>query len=306
VADVFVQNLAPGAVDRLGFSPAELKALYPRLIICGISGYGSFGPYRDKKAYDLLIQCEAGLLSITGTEETPSKSGIAIADIAAGMYAYSGILTALIARGQTGKGTVMEVSMLEALGEWMGYPMYYGSYSGKDPERTGANHATIYPYGPFAAGDHKLVFLGIQNEREWERFCNKVMEQPQLTSDARFEGNSNRLKHSHILKSLIDEVFQRFTAAEIIDRLEAAQIANASLNTTKEFFEHPQLKVRNRWREVDTSAGKIKALIPPVTMEELDLVMDPVPAVGEHNESILKVLGYSTETIMNMKQAGVI
>jgi itaconate CoA-transferase len=305
-ADVFVQNLAPGAVDRLGFSPSGLKALYPRLIICGISGYGSFGPYRDKKAYDLLIQCEAGLLSITGTEETPSKSGIAIADIAAGMYAYSGILTALIARGQTGKGTVMEVSMLEALGEWMGYPMYYGSYSGKDPERTGANHATIYPYGPFAAGDQKLVFLGIQNEREWEHFCHKVLEQPQLTSDARFKGNSNRLKHSSSLKSLIDEVFQRFTAAQIIDRLEAAQIANASLNTTREFFEHPQLKVRNRWREVDTQAGTIQALIPPVTMENLSLVMNPVPAVGEHNESILKLLGYSKESITALKQSEVI
>ncbi len=305
-ADVFIQNLAPGAVDRLGFSSSALQEKYPRLIVCGISGYGSFGPYRDKKAYDLLIQCETGLVSITGTEDTPCKAGIAIADIAAGMYAYSGILTALITRGQTGKGTVMEVSMLEALGEWMGYPMYYSSYGGNDPKRTGTNHATIYPYGPFAAGDQKLVFLGIQNEREWERFCERVLEQPKLMEDPRFKGNSNRLKHSKVLKSLIDDVFQSLTAAEIINRLEAAQIANASLNTTKEFFNHPQLKVRDRWREVDTPTGKVQALIPPVTMEEVDIVMDPVPAVGQHNESILQELGYDAKTIMDLKQSGVI
>jgi itaconate CoA-transferase len=305
-ADVFIQNLAPGAVDRIGFSPYALKEKYPKLIVCGISGYGSFGPYRDKKAYDLLIQCEAGLLSITGTEDTPCKAGIPIADIAAGMYAYTGILTALITRGQTGKGTVMEVSMLEALGEWMGFPMYYSSYGGNEPQRTGANHATIYPYGPFATGDQKLVFLSVQNEREWERFCESMLEQPKLSEDPRFQGNSNRLMHSELLKSLIDDVFQRLTAAETIDRLEAAQIANASLNTTKEFFNHPQLKVRDRWREVDTPAGKVQALIPPVTMEGVDIVMDPVPALGQHNESILQELGYDSKTIMDLKQSEVI
>ncbi|NRF94361.1 CoA transferase [Paenibacillus frigoriresistens] len=305
-ADVFIQNLAPGAVDRIGFSPYSLKEKYPNLIVCGISGYGSFGPFRDKKAYDLLIQCEAGMLSITGTEDTPCKAGIPIADIAAGMYAYTGILTALITRGQTGKGTVMEVSMLEALGEWMGFPMYYSSYGGIEPQRTGANHATIYPYGPFATGDQKLVFLSVQNEREWERFCEIVLEQPKLSKDPRFQGNSNRLMHSELLKSLIDEVFQRLTAVETIDRLEAAQIANASLNTTKEFFNHPQLKVRNRWREVDTPAGKVQALIPPVTMEGIDIVMGPVPALGQHNESILQEIGYDSKTIVDLKQSGVI
>jgi crotonobetainyl-CoA:carnitine CoA-transferase CaiB-like acyl-CoA transferase len=305
-ADVFVQNLAPGAVDRLGFSPSKLNERFPRLIICGISGYGSFGPYRDKKAYDLLIQCESGLVAITGTEETPSKAGISVADIAAGMYAYSGILTALIARGQTGKGIVMEVSMLEALGEWMGFPLYYASYGGFDPKRTGASHATIYPYGPFATGDEKFVFFGIQNEREWESFCHNVLENPELITDDRFNGNLNRLKQKEILKKIIDKVFQRFPASELIGRLEAAQIANASLNTPMEFLEHPQLKARNRWREVDTPVGKVQALLPPVTMEEMDWVMAPVPALGEHTDSILNELGYDNEIIENYKQSRVI
>jgi itaconate CoA-transferase len=305
-ADVFVQNLAPGAVDRLGFGPSELSERFPRLIVCGISGFGSFGPYRDKKAYDLLIQCESGLVSITGTEETPSKAGIPVADIAAGMYAYSGILTALIARGQTGKGTVMEVSMLEALGEWLGYPVYYGSYSGGDPKRTGSSHATIFPYGPFTTGDQKLVFFGIQNEREWDHFCRKVLEKPQLSEDPRFSGNSNRLKDKEILKKIIDEVFQQLSASELTNRLEAAQIANASLNKAMELFDHPQLKARNRVREVDTPVGKVRALLPPVTMENVDCVMAPVPAVGEHTESILRKLGYASEVIENYKQEGVV
>jgi itaconate CoA-transferase len=305
-ADVFVQNLAPGAVDRLGFGPSKLNERFPRLIICGISGYGSSGPYWDKKAYDLLTQCESGLVAITGTEETPSKAGIPVADIAAGMYAYSGILTALIARGQTGKGTVMDVSMLEALGEWMGFPLYYAYYGGSNPKRTGASHATIYPYGPFATRDQKWVFFGIQNEREWESFCHNVLENPKLITDDRFSGNLNRLNQKDILKNLIDEVFQRFSASELIGRLEAAQIANASLNTPMEFFEHPQLKARNRWREVDTPVGKVRALLPPVTMKEMDWVMAPVPAVGEHTESILSELGFGPETIENYKQDKVI
>ncbi|SED06380.1 CaiB/BaiF CoA-transferase family protein [Paenibacillus sp. GP183] len=305
-ADVFVQNLAPGAVDRLGFGPSKLNELFPRLIVCGISGYGSSGPYWDKKAYDLLIQCESGLVAITGTEETPSKAGIPVADIAAGMYAYSGILTALIARGQTGKGVVMDVSMLEALGEWMGFPLYYASYGGSDPKRTGASHATIYPYGPFSTGDQKLVFFAIQNEREWENFCHNVLENSELITDDRFSGNLNRLNQKEILKNLIDEVFQRFSAAELIGRLEAAQIANATLNTPMEFFEHPQLKARNRWREVDTPVGKVRALLPPVTMEEMDWVMAPVPAVGEHTASILSELGFGPEIIENYKQDKVI
>lgn len=287
-ADVFIQNLAPGAVDRLGFGAEELKEKYPHLIICGISGYGTFGPYTNKKAYDLLIQCEAGLVSITGTDEIPSKSGISIADIAAGMYAYTGILTAILARHKTGKGTVLEVSMLEALAEWMGYPLYYSLYGGTEPKRTGASHATIYPYGPFTAGDQKSVFLGIQNEREWVQFCEKVLGNPALANDSRFNSNSNRVENKAILKSIIDKVFLRLDSNQIIKKLEESKIANARLNTVKEFIDHPQLKVRNRWSEVDSPVGKVKALIPPVTFNGINAVMNPIPRVGEHTEAILK------------------
>ncbi|MGW6383654.1 CaiB/BaiF CoA transferase family protein [Peribacillus butanolivorans] len=296
-ADVFIQNLAPGAVDRLGFSSSVLKKKYPQLVVCGISGYGTFGPYMDKKAYDLLIQCEAGVVSLTGTEDTPSKAGISIADIAAGMYAYSGILTALISRFRTGKGKVMEVSMLEALGEWMGYPLYYSGYGGTDPKRTGANHATIYPYGPFLAGDRKLVFLGIQNEREWERFCIQVLEKSELSSDSRFNSNAFRVSNSSILKGMIDAVFQQMNSNEIIEKLEKAKIANAHLNTVAEFINHPQLKIRKRWREVDSPAGKLNALIPPVTFEDVEPVMNPIPDVGEHTEAILKEFGFDNQII---------
>lgn len=296
-ADVFIQNLAPGAIDRLGFGAEELQKKYPQLIICSISGYGSFGPYTDKKAYDLLIQCEAGLVSITGTEENPSKTGISIADIAAGMYAYTGILTALLARQQTGKGTIMEVSMLEALAEWMGYPLYYSTYGSIEPKRTGASHATIYPYGPFKAGDEKFVFMGIQNEREWAQFCEKVLSDPQLAVDPRFASNSKRVENNVALKSIIEERYQDFNADQVINRLEEAKIANARLNTVQELANHPQLQARNRWREVHSPVGSLQALIPPVTFEGIDTVMNPIPAVGEHTESILKELGFDLETI---------
>ncbi|MDT8861000.1 CoA transferase [Alkalihalobacillus sp. MEB130] len=296
-ADVFIQNLAPGAVDRLGFSPELLKKKYPKLIICGISGYGSNGPYKDKKAYDLLIQCEAGLVSITGTEDTPSKAGVSVADIAAGMYAYTGILTALITRYQTGEGTIMEVSMLEALGEWMGYPLYYSDYGSAEPKRTGASHATIYPYGPFLAGDNKMVFLGIQNEREWLHFCEKVLSNLNLANDQRFNSNSLRVKNSHLLESIINEVFEKLSSDQIITRLEEAKIANARLNNMKEFTEHSQLKYRNRWREVDSPVGKIKALIPPVTFDNIKTVMNPIPGIGEHSKKILNEFGFNPENI---------
>jgi itaconate CoA-transferase len=305
-ADVFIQNLAPGAVERLGYSPSVLQEKYPQLIICGISGYGESGPYRYKKAYDLLIQCEAGLVSVTGTKDTPSKVGISIADICAGMYAYTGILTALIAREKTGKGTFFEVSMLEALGEWMGYPMYYATYGGIDPDRTGASHATIYPYGPFNSGDGKKVFLGLQNEREWIRFCKEVLKLPEIGSDYRFESNSKRVENRDELKSVIEEVFNSLTAAQIVERLEEAQIANARMNTMKEFFEHPQFYARNRFLEVDSPVGRIKALRPPVTMEGMDTVMKPIPKLGEHNVSILRELGFEAETIDQLFKLGTI
>lgn len=296
-ADVFVQNLAPGAIERLGFHPAELRKKFPELIICGISGYGTDGPYRDKKAYDLLIQCESGLVSLTGTEETPCKVGISIADIAAGMYAYTGILTALLQRQKTGEGAILEISMLEALGEWMGYPMYYGHYSGEEPKRTGARHATIYPYGPFATGDGKSVFLAIQNEREWMRFCEVLLEQPSLAFDPRFNLNHKRVKYRKQLEKIIIKACQALSSDEVMVRLEQAKIANARMNTIHEFVDHPQLAARGRWREVQTEAGPIRALLPPVTMQGLEARMDPVPRVGEHTEAILAEIGRSKKAV---------
>ncbi|MFP3918791.1 CaiB/BaiF CoA-transferase family protein [Lysinibacillus telephonicus] len=289
-ADVFIQNLAPGAIERLGFDPEELTKKFPQLIICSISGYGNSGPYRDKKAYDLLIQCEAGLVSITGTGDTPSKAGISIADISAGMYAYSGILTALIQRQHTGKGSILNISMLEALGEWMGYPMYYAAYGGEEPPRTGASHATIYPYGPFRCGDGKSVFLGIQNEREWKRFCCEVLENPTLANDEKYDSNFKRNQHKEELKKLIENEFNNITTEILTSRLDHAQIANARLNDMSSFFNHPQLNSRNRWREVDTPNGPIKALLPPATISGIEPVMGAIPRVGEHTEKILEEL----------------
>lgn len=305
-ADVFLHNLAPGAVDRLGFAAKELQEKFPKLIVCSISGYGKSGPYRDKKAYDLLIQCEAGLVSITGTPDTPSKAGISIADICAGMYAYSGILTALLQRKETGRGAVLEVSMLEALAEWMGYPMYYAGYGGKEPSRTGSSHATIYPYGAFPSEDGKMVFLGIQNEREWVRFCEQVLERPELSKDSRFESNFNRFENQKSLQPIIEEEFRKLPADVIVDRLESAQIANARMNTMVEFFDHPQLKARDRWREVDSPVGKVRALIPPVTMEGFEAIMNPIPEVGQHTEKILKELGYDADAISHLQNKVVV
>ncbi|MGG0250905.1 CaiB/BaiF CoA-transferase family protein [Peribacillus frigoritolerans] len=289
-ADVFIQNLAPGAIERLGFDPEELTKELPQLIICSISGYGNSGPYRDKKAYDLLIQCEAGLVSITGTEDTPSKAGISIADISAGMYAYSGILTALIQRQNTGKGSILNISMLEALGEWMGYPMYYAAYGGDEPSRTGASHATIYPYGPFQCGDEKAVFLGIQNEREWKRFCAEVLEKPSLANNEKYDSNFKRNQHKEELKKLIENEFKNITSEILTSRLDKAQIANARLNDMGSFFNHPQLNARTRWRDVNTPNGLIRALLPPATIAGLEPVMGAVPRVGEHTEKVLEEL----------------
>jgi itaconate CoA-transferase len=304
-ADVFVQNLAPGAAARLGFDTDRLRATYPQLIICNISGYGSTGPYRDKKAYDALIQAEAGLFSITGSEETPSKTGIAVADIAAAMYAYSGILTALLMRMQTGQGTVLEVSMFEALAEWMGYPMYY-ALGGSAPERTGTSHATIAPYGLFTTGDGSTVMLSIQNEREWVRFCAEVLVQPELAQDSRFATNHQRVIHRAELQAVIGQVFGRFTVTEVMARLEAAQIANAQSRTLFQFLEHPQLQARNRWQTVDTPFGSLPALLPAVTMEGVTPACTPIPAVGQHTQTILQELGYGATEIDTLHTQGVI
>jgi itaconate CoA-transferase len=305
-ADVFIQNLAPGAAARMGLTSEALQKENPGLILCAISGYGNDGPYRDKKAYDLLIQSEAGFLSITGTPETPSKAGNSIADIAAGMYAYTNILAALLQRGKTGKGTVIDISMLEALSEWMSFPMYYAYKGANPPSRNGASHATIYPYGPFKAGDGKTVMLGLQNEREWVQFCEVVLENPDLAKDDRFDKNYKRNEKRAELLEIINVCFQKLTAEQVIARLDKAQIANARLNDMEGLWKHEQLEARKRWAEVGTPVGKIPALLPPGLNDSYDYRMDPIPAVGEHTESILKELGISDDEIAHMRTNGAI
>ena len=296
-ADVLVQNLAPGAAARMGLSYEALKAHNPKLIVCDISGYGADGPYRDKKAYDLLIQSEAGFLSVTGTPETPSKSGISVADIAAGMYAYTNILSALLLRGKTGEGSHIDVSMLEAMGEWMGYPMYYAYDGAPPPPRTGASHASIYPYGPFAAGDGATVMLGLQNEREWKIFCDAVLQRPEVATDPRFDSNAQRNANRTALQALILGVFAGLTVAQVVERLDAAGIANARVNDMADLWAHPQLQARDRWRNVSTPKGDVAALLPPGLNSAFDYRMDAVPAVGQHNAAILAELGWSAEQI---------
>lgn len=305
-ADVFVQNLAPGATGRLGLSAQSLREAHPRLVVCEISGYGSTGPYRDRKAYDLLVQAEAGLLSITGTPDELVKVGISVADIAAGMYAYSGILTALLMRHRTGEGTLVEVSMLEALSEWMGYPLYYGVYGGTPPARAGARHAVIAPYGPFAGGDGEVVYLGIQNEREWQAFCVGVLDQPDLATDPRFVSNAERVQHREALDAEIEAVFGGMTTTEILERLESARIANARLRTVQQLSDHPQLAARERWRDIDTPAGSIRATLPPASIDGVVPVMAPVPALGAHTDAILDELGFDSAIVAGWHDDGMI
>ena len=302
-ADVLVQNLAPGAAARMGLSYEALKAANPKLIVCDISGYGADGPYRDKKAYDLLIQSEAGFLSVTGTPETPSKSGISVADIAAGMYAYTNILSALLLRGRTGEGSHIDVSMLEAMGEWMSYPLYYAYEGAAPPPRTGAAHASIYPYGPFVAGDGGTVMLGLQNEREWKAFCDLVLRQPALASDPRFCSNAERNAHRDALQAHILALFATLTAAQVVERLELAQIANARVNDMADLWAHPQLAARARWCTVGTPAGEVPALLPPGVNSAFGYRMDAVPAVGQHTDAILQSLGWSPADMAQLHAA---
>jgi itaconate CoA-transferase len=305
-ADVLVQNLAPGAAARMGFSYDALKDRYPRLIVCDISGYGADGPYRDKKAYDLLIQSESGLLSVTGTPETPSKAGCSIVDIASGMYAYTNILAALIQRGRTGKGSRIDISMLESMVEWMSFPLYY-AYDGKAPPvRAGASHATIYPYGPFPAGDGKIVMLGLQNEREWAVFCDKVLEQPELKADPQFSTGPRRSTARKELYRIIVQAFSHLNAEQIVERLDQAQIGNARMNDMREVWDHAQLRARRRWMDVDSPAGKIKAMLPPGVPESFEPRMDPIPAIGQHTDTILGELGYGSAVIAKLRADGVI
>jgi crotonobetainyl-CoA:carnitine CoA-transferase CaiB-like acyl-CoA transferase len=274
--------------------------------VCEISGYGSSGPYQNRKAYDLLIQCETGVVSTTGTPEAPAKAGISVADIAAGMYALNGILLALRTREQTGHGTVVQVSLFDSLSEWMMAPAYYTAYGGSPPARTGAEHASIAPYGPYLCGDGQQLNLAIQNEREWARFCSLILQKPELAGDARFRSNSRRSENRDALRAIIAEVFRTLTLDQAVERLESAGIANARMNSVQQFWEHPQHAARNRWRTVDSAAGPVQALLPPIALEGVEPRMDSIPALGEHTETILSELGYSAEQIRELKAAGAI
>jgi crotonobetainyl-CoA:carnitine CoA-transferase CaiB-like acyl-CoA transferase len=292
-ADVLVQNLAPGATARLGLDAATLRAAQPSLIVCDISGYGLDGPYRDRKAYDLLIQGEAGLISVTGTPGAPSKTGNSIADIAAGMYAYSAILAAIIQRGKTGEGSHIDVSMLESLVEWMGYPLYYSLDGAPPPARAGASHAAIQPYGPYQTGEGGAVILGVQNQREWERFCEVVLGQPQLAADPRFDSVAHRSDNRQALQAVILEVFAGLSSEQVTQRLDEAQIANSRMNTMAEVWDHPQLQARERWTTVGSPSGPLPALWPPASQSAFEPFMGAIPQVGEHTEAILRELRMS-------------
>ena len=301
-ADVFIQNLAPGAAKRLGLSADALLAKHPRLVVCDISGYGDSGPYAQKKAYDLLVQSEAGVLSVTGTEDAPSKVGISITDIGTGLHAYAAILAALYERERTGRGRRIEVTMFEAMVEWMGHPLYYTHFGGRAPKRSGPDHATIVPYGRFRTGDAKHVMFGIQNEREWAAFCSIVLGQPALAGDARYDSNTKRTAARSEVVSLIERVFADLTADQVLERLDRAGIANAQLNTPENVWAHPQLAARARWREVDTPAGTIPALLPPASFTGVEPRMDPVPSIGEHSDRILRELGFGDAEIALLEQ----
>jgi itaconate CoA-transferase len=305
-ADVLIQNLAPGAALRLGLGAESVRPKYPRLIVCDISGYGENGPYASKKAYDLMVQAEAGVLSVTGTDDTPSKVGISVADIATGMYAYSGILTALYQREKSGKGTRIEVTMFEALAEWMGYPLYYTHFGGTAPARTGPDHAAIVPYGRYQTGDGKSIMLGLQNEREWAVFCEKVLLQPELAQDPRYSSNARRVANRSEVNWLIGKVFATLTSEQLIERLDAAGIANARMNSPDEVWEHQQLQARDRWREMKSPVGPLATLLPPLTMPDFEARIEPVPALGEHTEHILNEFGYSQAEISAWREAGVV
>ncbi|MCG8907242.1 CaiB/BaiF CoA-transferase family protein [Pseudomonas sp. DP-17] len=307
-ADVLVQNLAPGAAARLGLSFEALHERFPRLIVCDISGYGEGGPYEQKKAYDLLIQSESGFLSVTGGPgaDEMAKAGCSIADISAGMYAYSGILSALLLRGRTGEGSRVEVSMLEGMAEWMGFPMYYAFEGQSQPPRAGAAHATIYPYGPFPTGDGGSVMLGVQNEREWKLFCEVVLQRPELAADPRFTATSLRVANRDALRTLIVEAFASLGAEQVVERLEQAQIANAHVNDMRGLWQHPQLAARDRWREIDSPAGRLPALLPPVNSNAYAPRMDAVPALGQQTDDLLRELGYTPGDIQRLHEQGAV
>jgi itaconate CoA-transferase len=305
-ADVFVHNLAPGAMTRLGFGSAALRAAHPRLVVCEISGYGSAGPYRDRKAYDLLVQSETGLVSVTGTPDAPARVGISIADISAGMYALSSILAALLRRERSGDGAAIDISLFDSLAEWMSFPAVYTDYGGASPKRSGGRHATIAPYGPFTCGDGKSVVLAVQNQREWIRLCEDVLEQPALVADPRFAANPQRVEHREVLEALITAAFSRRNADDIVVRLDAAGIANARMNSVGEFLSHPQLQTRERWREIDSPAGMLRAMLPPFNIEGATAPMGAVPALGAHTDAVLAEVGADAATVAGWRARGII
>lgn len=294
-ADVLVQNLAPGASQRLGLSFEALKDEIPGLIVCDISGYGSNGPYRDKKAYDLLVQSEAGMLSVTGTKNEPAKVGISIADIAAGTYAHQNILAALLRRGKTGKGSHIDISMLESMAEWMSFPLYYAFEGAPGPNRAGAAHAAIYPYGPFTTGEGGTVMMGVQNEREWTKLCTQVLENTELATDERFVNNTLRVQNRDALTEVICKAFSTLTPEKVLERLDKAGIANAKVNDMQGVWDHPQLRARERWVDIDTPAGKVPALLPPGAAGKGSVKMGAVPGLGEHNKAIFAELGFEDD-----------
>ena len=305
-ADVLVQNLAPGATRKMGLSYADLESQFPQLIVCNISGYGVDGPYRSKKAYDLLVQAEAGFLSVTGNGDDMVKSGISIADIAAGPQAHSAILAALIQRSKTGSGSNIDISMLEAMVEWMGFPLYYAYDGAQPPARTATDHASIYPYGAFSTGDDKVIMLGIQNEREWEAFCCDVMEQATLISDERFKANTLRSDNREQLRKIIQQVFAGLTAQQLSGKLDAAQIAYANVNDMQAVWQHPQLQAIQRIIEVDTPAGSVSGFKPPGNNSSFEPSLGPVPSVGEHTREILAELGFDASRIEAFYDSGVV
>ena len=304
-ADVFLQNLAPGAIDRLGLGADALRRRYPRLIICNLSGYGTSGPYADKKAYDLIIQSEVGMLAVTGTEDTPSKVGVSIADISAGVYAYSGILTALLARKDSGEGTVVDVALIDTLGEWMSYAAYYTQYGGTQPPRSGASHATIAPYGSYRTCDGAII-IAVHNKVEWTEFCSRVLQQPALAEDPRFQTNVLRVQHREALTEAIEAALMHLPSAEVLRRLETASIANARVNSIGEYLQHPQLAARDCWREIESPSGPIRALVPPVRLQDVEPAMGAVPALGQHSRAILEQLQFDRDTIARWARDGVI
>ena len=305
-ADVIVQNLAPGAAARLGLSYEALSPKHPRIVVCDVSGYGADGPYRDKKAYDLMVQAEAGLLSVTGTPDSMARAGFSAADTSAGMYAYSSVLAALLLRERTGRGSHIDVAMFETLTEWMGNPMYY-TYGGQPPApRTGAFHPSVVPYGPFPVGDGRTVMMGLQNEREWATFCREVIGNPALEKDPRFASNTLRTENRAALEALIGEVFGGLTADELEARLDRANLATARVNTPADLWQHPQLQARGRWREVASPVGPVASLLPPGSNSAFDPRMDPIPALGEHTDGILAELGFDAARIAALRAAQVV